>query len=203
MKPSSDYAKYDDEELINLIIQRREEALTQLYERYKNLIFSLAVVIVDDRPIAEEIMLDVFMLVWQKAASYDAKKARVRTWLTHIVRNHAIDVMRRRTIRPDRSALHLDKLTRQDAPLQENPQASAEFALRRANVRAALNSLPYEQEQVLVLAYFGGYTQFQIAEILQEPIGTIKTRIRLAMKKLRVILEEGKEPVDQRISLHS
>jgi RNA polymerase sigma-70 factor, ECF subfamily len=203
MQRSSDYAKYDDEELISLIIQRREEALTQLYERYKNLVFSIAVVIVDDRRIAEEIMLDVFMRVWQKAASYDVKNASVRIWLTHIVHNHAIDVVRRRSTRPDRSALDLDKLTRQDAPLEENPSASAELASRRAKVLAALNSLPYEQEQVLLLAYFGGYSQYQIAELLQEPIGTIKTRMRLAMKKLRAILGGEKEPEDQRISLHS
>lgn len=118
------------------------------------------------------------------------------TWLSHIVRNHAIDVVRRRGTRPDHSALDLDKLTRQDAPLEENPQASAELASRRAKVLDALNSLPYEQEQALILAYFGGYTQFQIAELLQEPIGTIKTRMRLAIKKLRAILEEQQEPVN-------
>lgn len=203
METSTDYARYDDEELISLIIQRREEALTQLYERYRNLVFSIAVFIVDDGPIAEEITLDVFMRVWQKAASYDAKKASVHTWLSRIVRNHAIDVVRRRTKRPDHLALHLDKLTPQDAPLEENPPASAELSLRRGHVLAALNSLPDEQKQVLVLAYFGGYTQLQIAEMLHQPIGTTKTRTRLAIKKLRAILEGEKEPVDQLISLHS
>jgi RNA polymerase sigma-70 factor, ECF subfamily len=110
MRTSSDYARYDDEGLISLIVQSREEALTQLYERYCINVFRIAMFIVDDRLIAEEITLDVFMHVWQKAASYDAKKASVRTWLIYIVRYYVIDVLRSGSVRPDHSALPLEKL---------------------------------------------------------------------------------------------
>jgi RNA polymerase sigma-70 factor (ECF subfamily) len=108
MKSSTDYAKYNDEKLISLIAQLQEEALTQLYERYSRVIFSLALAIVNDQATAEEVTLDVFLRVWQKAGSYRAEQAKVSTWLTHIARHHAIDVLRRRAARPDQHAVHLD-----------------------------------------------------------------------------------------------
>src|SRR3970282_1784007 len=111
MKSSADYARYDDEKLISLIAQLQTEALDQLYERHNRPIFGLALMIVGDRATAEEITLDVFMRVWQKAGSYRADQARVSTWLTHIARHHAIDVLRRRAVRPDHYALSLDEIT--------------------------------------------------------------------------------------------
>jgi DNA-directed RNA polymerase specialized sigma24 family protein len=90
------YARYDDERLLGLISQQQEGALAQLYDRYNRLVFSLAFAIVNDRATAEEITLDVFMRVWQKAGMYRSDQAKVSTWLTHIARNHAIDVLRRR-----------------------------------------------------------------------------------------------------------
>ena len=104
MTSSADYARYDDERLISLIAQLQAGALDQLYDRYNRPIFSLALMIVGDRATAEEITLDVFMRVWQKAGSYRADQARVSTWLTHIARHHAIDVLRRRAVRLDQSA---------------------------------------------------------------------------------------------------
>src|SRR3989337_750363 len=98
MTSSADYARYDDERLISLIAQLQTGALDQLYDRYNRPIFSLALMIVGDRATAEEITLDVFMRVWQKAGSYRADQARVSTWLTHIARHHAIDVLSRRAV---------------------------------------------------------------------------------------------------------
>src|SRR5512144_1683199 len=100
-----DYTRYDDEELISLIAQLQQQALAQLYDRYHRVVFSLALAIVDDRATAEEITLDVFVRVWQKASTYRADQAKVSTWLTHIARNHAIDVLRHRAARPDHYAL--------------------------------------------------------------------------------------------------
>jgi RNA polymerase sigma-70 factor, ECF subfamily len=199
MKSSEDYAAYGDEILIRLIAQSHEQALAQLYDRYNRLIFSLALAIVNDRLTAEEITLDVFMRVWQKAGTYRAEQARVSTWLTHIARHHAIDVLRRRAARLDQSALHWeDAISNVHSP-QPDPQESAELTLRRERIYAALAKLPPEQKQALLLAYFGGYTQSQIAELLEQPLGTIKTRLRLAMQKLREFLIE--EQGDQNKSI--
>lgn len=203
MKSSPDYARYGDETLIGMIAQSQEQALTQLYDRYNRLVFSLALAIVNDRDTAEEITLDVFMRVWQKAGTYRADQAKVSTWLTHIARHHAIDVLRRRAVRVDQSAIHWeDAISNIESPLPD-PQESAELSLRRERIHAALAQLPAEQKQALTLAYFGGYTQSQIAEILAEPLGTIKTRLRLAMQKLRDFLDEEHSLEDKSVLPHS
>jgi len=197
MKSSADYARYDDEKLISLIAQLQAEALDQLYDRYNRPIFSIALMIVGDRATAEEITLDVFMRVWQKAGSYHADQARVSTWLTHIARHHAIDVLRRRAVRPDQYALSLDEMT-PGVPLPaHDPRELAEHSLRRERIRAAIARLPADQRQALRLAYFGGYTQTEIAQALKQPLGTIKTRIKLAMQKLRDFLRDEEEPEDK------
>ncbi len=197
MKSSADYARYDDERLISLIAQLQTEALDQLYDRYNRPIFSLALMIVGDQATAEEITLDVFMRVWQKAGSYRADEAKVSTWLTHIARHHAIDVLRRRAVRPDQYALSLDEMT-PGVPLPaQDPGELAEHSQRRERVHAAIARLPADQKQALTLAYFGGYTQTQIAEALKQPLGTIKTRIKLAMQKLRDFLRDEQAPEEK------
>lgn len=203
MKSSSDYAKYDDEKLISLITQLREEALAQLYDRYSRLVFSLAFAIINDRATAEEITLDVFMRVWQKAASYRSDQAKVSTWLTHIARHHAIDVLRRRAVRLDQYAINWeDALPNQESP-EHNPQEFAELSQQRERVQAALAQLPADQRQALALAYFNGYTQRQIAEVLKQPLGTIKTRLRLAMQKLRDFLHDEPETEKKSVEARS
>lgn len=190
MKSSEDYARYGDEMLISLIAEAQELALAQLYDRYHRLIFSLALAVVNDRETAEEVTLDVFMRVWQKAGTYRAEQAKVSTWLTRIARNHAIDVLRRRAARLDQSALHWEDAISNAESSHPDPQESVEVSLRRERIQAALDQLPHEQKQALILAYFGGYTQSQIAEILAQPLGTIKTRLRLAVQKVREFLNE-------------
>jgi len=197
MKSSSDYARYDDEKLISLIAQLQTEALDQLYDRYNRPIFSLALMIVGDRATAEEITLDVFMRVWQKAGSYRAEQARVSTWLTHIARHHAIDVLRRRAVRPDQYALSLGEITPGLPFLAQDPGELVEQSLRQERIHAAIARLPADQKQALILAYFGGYTQTQIAEALKQPLGTVKTRIKLAMQKLRDFLRDEQEQEDK------
>ena len=199
MKSSEDYAVYGDETLIRLIAQSQEQALAQLYDRYHRLIFSLALAIVNDRATAEEITLDVFMRVWQKAGTYRAEQAKVSTWLTYIARHHAIDVLRRRAARVDHSAIHWEESTSHVESSEPDPQESAELSLRRERIRAALAKLPPEQKQALILAYFDGYTQSQIAKLLAQPLGTIKTRLRLAMQKLREFLSQEQGDQDKSV----
>lgn len=203
MKSSEDYVLYSDEKLVSLIAQAHEQALAQLYDRYNRLIFSLALAIVNDRESAEEITLDVFMRVWQKAGTYRAEQAKVSTWLTHIARHHSIDVLRRRAVRLDQTAVHGEDAIRNLESSQPSPQESAELSLRRVRIQTALAQLPVEQRQALLLAYFGGYTQSQIAEILGQPLGTIKTRLRLAVQKLREFLKDEQRYKDKSIAPHS
>jgi RNA polymerase sigma-70 factor, ECF subfamily len=203
MKPSPDYARYDDESLISLITQSREAALAQLYDRYNRLVFSLALAIVNDRETAEEITLDVFMRVWQKAGSYRSDQAKVSTWLTHIARHHAIDVLRRRSVRPDQYAVDWEDSIPDHVSPEHNPQEFAELSQQRERVQAALAQLPEEQKQALLLAYFNGYTQHQIAERLKQPLGTIKTRLRLAMHKLRDFLRDEQDAEKKSVEARS
>jgi RNA polymerase sigma-70 factor (ECF subfamily) len=199
MSSPAEYARYDDERLMSLIAQLQEEALTQLYERYSRVIFSLALAILNDRATAEEVTLDVFLRVWQKADSYRVEQAKVSTWLAHITRNQAIDVLRRRSVRLDHSAVDWEAVRFEIASLEGDPQEFVELSLRREQVYLALAQLPAEQQQVLILAYFGGYTQRQIAETLKQPLGTIKTRLRLAMQKLRDFLHDERGLPDKSI----
>ena len=202
MKSSSDYARYNDEQLIHLITKAQEGALSQLYDRYNRLVFSLALAVVNDRATAEEITLDVFMRVWQKADSYRAEQAKVSTWLTHIARHHAIDVLRRRSVRSDQYSVNLEDALPLSDSAEPTPHESVELSQQREHVQAALAQLPEEQKQALILAYFNGYSQSEIAQVLHQPLGTVKTRLRLAMQKLRDFLyeEQGmqKKSVDAR-----
>jgi RNA polymerase sigma-70 factor, ECF subfamily len=203
MKPSVDYTRYDDERLISLIVQSDEDALAQFYDRYNRLVFSLALAIINDRATAEEITLDVFMRIWQKAGTYRSDRAKVTTWLTHITRHHAIDVLRRRAVRLDQYAAQWDDALSHADGSQPDPQESAERSLRRKRVRAALAQLPADQKQAVILAYFGGYSHQQIAEALKQPLGTIKTRVRSALQKLRESLGDERETQDTSVAVPS
>ena len=174
----------DDVALIRQIAQAKPEALGELYDRYGRLVYSLAYAIIADQAVAEEITQDVFIRVWQRAGTYRPEQAQVSTWLTAITRHHAIDVLRRHKARPEGSSLSWDDLP----PLTlaaHDLEDQAERSVQEARVRAAIAALPADQQEALALAYLHGYTQQQIAERLRQPLGTIKTRIRAAMQKLR------------------
>jgi RNA polymerase sigma-70 factor, ECF subfamily len=203
MKSPPDYTRYEDEKLIGLISQHQEGALAQLFDRYNHLVFSLAFAIVNDRATAEEITLDVFMRVWQKAESYRFEQAKVSTWLSHIARNHAIDILRRRAARLDQYATHWEDSISDPEPGENDPQEHTEISLQRERIHSALAQLPQEQKQALELAYFKGYTQRQIAEVLKQPLGTIKTRFRLALQKLRDILRDEQETEKKSVEVPS
>jgi RNA polymerase sigma-70 factor (ECF subfamily) len=166
------------------------DALSELYDRYHRLVFSLALSTVGDHGTAEEITLDVFARVWEKADTYRPGRAQVNTWLTSIARYRAIDELRRRGARPDQHSVDWAQVPTSDTPQVNGPEAVTQQALQRKRVRTALAQLPEEQQQVLILAYFRGYTQREIADSLDQPLGTVKTRIRLGMQKLRAALAD-------------
>jgi RNA polymerase sigma-70 factor (ECF subfamily) len=186
------YSSLDDQALMRMIAQARAEALSELYDRYSRLVYSLALHTLGDAAVAEEVTQDVFFRVWEKAGTYRAEQAKVGTWLTSITRNRAIDMLRRREVRPEGHSLGWEELAETNEPRSQNPNPEdlAAQVLQGLQVRAAVDQLPADQQKALSLAFFGGYSHSEIAEQLGEPLGTVKTRIRMAMQKLRNILEE-------------
>lgn len=185
-----DAHQLDDNRLIALIMREQQDALGVLYDRYSRLVFSMAYRTVGDHGLAEEITQEVFLRVWEKAHTYRPDQAKVITWIASITRYRAIDHLRRQKIRPEGNQAAWD-----DGLVQENAEAAhveqiVELRQRQRKVRAALALLPEEQRRALALAFFYGYSHSQIAETLRQPLGTIKTRIRSGMQKLRQLLEE-------------
>lgn len=185
-----DYTHYSDHTLIRLIANSQEAALGELYDRFSRLVFSIAVSSVGNSAIAEEITQDVFLRVWEKADTYRINQGQVKTWIASIARNRSIDVIRRQKIRPEGHLSPWEEVFEHNLPDAIEIEETVEVIQRRDRVKKAIAQLPAEQLQALSYAYFQGYSHREIAQILDEPLGTIKTRIRLAMEKLRRILLE-------------
>lgn len=185
-----DFSSLEDENLIEHIIGGQTEALGVLYDRYSRMVFSLALHITGDAAKAEEITLDVFTRIWEKASTYRADRAKVNTWITSLARYRAIDVLRREKARPEGHSVRLELVDYELHASNPGPERVAASAIRQQRVREALASLPDDQRTVLELAYFAGLTHQQIAEKLGLPLGTAKTRIRLGLQKLRRALED-------------
>jgi len=188
---SLDYSKLRDESLLYMICRRHEAALGELYNRYSGLVFSIALEIVGDRGLADDILQEVFASVWQKADSYRMDRGEVKVWLASLARHRAIDVRRKQDHCPEGHTVDLATVDFSLAASTPDPEEAAAAALQEQRLREALHTLPAEQRQALQLAYFGGLTTKEIAERLGEPQGTIKTRIRLALLKLRQALEDA------------
>jgi RNA polymerase sigma-70 factor (ECF subfamily) len=187
-----DYSGLDDQSLLRLIASAKTAALGEFYDRYSRLVYSLALFILNDPESAEEVTQDVFMRIWEKAETYRSEQAKVSTWLTSITRNRSIDVLRRQRARPEGHRVGMEDsafeaLVAADLP---DPEEAVIGNFQAHKVRAAISELPQNQRQALLLAYYGGYSHSEIAAALNEPLGTVKTRIRMAMQKLRSLLEE-------------
>lgn len=180
----------EDAALIARIARGETAALDALYDRYSRLVFSVVLTTLGDRSTAEEATLDAFMRVWRSAASYDPSRGKVSTWLLTVARHHAIDILRRGSTRAESRSVSLDDLFFAADPDATDPGADVELSAQRKRVREALEQLPTEQRQALALAYFKGLSQKEIADQLKQPLGTVKTRIRLAMSKLRTLLAD-------------
>jgi RNA polymerase sigma-70 factor, ECF subfamily len=173
------------------IAAAQTEALGQLYDLYGRLVFSLAVQIVGDETVAEEVHQDVFVQIWNKAKTYDPEQGKLVTWLARIARNRAIDTLRRQGSRPEghRTDFAEDTLEELADPEDELEQ-EVELKQQKARLRRAVAGLPRDQQTVLELAFFLEMSHQEIANRLNEPLGTVKTRLRLAMQKLRQALVE-------------
>lgn len=182
------YQDLTDQELVSEISDRNRDAFAALYDRYGRRVFGMAARLLNDAVSSEEVTQDVFMRVWNRAESYAPDKGKFTTWLFRIAHNRAIDELRKR--RRDKSrhaddiADHWDLESTDIAP-PDAAVANSEYA----TVRKALATLPDPQRQVVELSYFKGLTQSEIATQTGQPLGTVKTRMRLALRKLHTALE--------------
>jgi RNA polymerase sigma-70 factor, ECF subfamily len=192
--PITDPVRLEDDILLRAIAGGQSAALGTLYDRYSRLVFSLAYHIVNDEGVAEEVTQEVFLQVWNKAGSYQIGLGKVSTWLTSVARHRAIDSLRRRNVRPEGNLAQWDDSDDPAEPQWVDPlnvEAQVDLTMQSRVVRQAIAQLPGEQQKALALAYFQGLSHQEIAEKTGEPLGTIKTRIRLAMQKLRQVLENA------------
>lgn len=176
-----------DEDLMQLVQRAEAAAFEVVYDRHSGAAFSLAYRMCGARQLAEEVVQEAFLSIWRSGARYDRARGSVRTWILGITHHRAIDVLRRGVVQ--------DRHRASDEGIEERFEASertdVEVARREEalEVRGALDVLPDEQRRAIELAYYGGFTQSEIAEMLSVPIGTVKGRMRLGMEKMRDKLE--------------
>ena len=174
-----------DEELVEAVAQADEDALGQLYDRFGKVAYGLAYKILQDAALAEDAVQEAFLQIWRGAGSYRRERAKASTWLLTFVHRRAVDLVRR-------------EQARRTSPAVSEPQGSGPGAdeavvarSRREIVQDALRRLPAEQREPIELAYYAGLTQSDLAERLDQPLGTIKSRMFTGLQRLRVLLAEA------------
>ena len=182
------YVELSDKEVLDLIVEHDREALETLYDRYRSGIYSLAMHMLRDLGAAEEVTQDVFFNVWRRASSYHSQRGSVTSWLFSIAHHRTIDELRRRKREQTRVQQGVDLSNKPSEDNEGDPIAYATSQFERGQLEDALCTLRPEQREIVVLAYFGGLTHSEISKKLGQPLGTVKTRMRLALRKLRDVL---------------
>jgi RNA polymerase sigma-70 factor (ECF subfamily) len=183
----TDIRNLADEEVMQLVQRGRPNAFELLYDRHGGAAFSLAYRMVGSRATAEDVTQEAFLSIWRSRLKYEPARGSVRTWVLGIVHNRAIDALRRNVVQ-ERGRADFEGVEEQ----REAPQRTEVEAARRqeaTSVRSAIGELPDEQSRVIELAYFGGFSHTEIAEMLGTPVGTVKGRMRLGLEKLSRSLE--------------
>jgi RNA polymerase sigma-70 factor (ECF subfamily) len=183
-----DLAHLSDEALVALVARVDDGALAELYDRFGHVAYGLALRVVRDPSLAEDAVQEAFLAVWRSAARFVPERAKASTWILTVVHRRAVDIVRREE-------------PRRTEPLEAAPQPSANLTedeawlrLQRTRVQEALRKLPDQQREALELAYFGGFTQSELADRLGEPLGTIKSRMFTGLARLRELLADtGRE----------
>jgi RNA polymerase sigma-70 factor (ECF subfamily) len=177
-----------DEELMELVAGNDADAFEVVLERHADAAFALAYRICGRRPAAEDIAQEAFLSVWRSGARYDRARGSVRTWTLGIVHNRAVDSLRRSSVHERRRVSDEGIEDTLEAPERTESQAVEKATSRE--IRGALDELPSEQRKVIELAYFGGFTHVEIASMIGTPVGTVKGRMRLGLRKLRDRLQD-------------
>jgi RNA polymerase sigma-70 factor (ECF subfamily) len=185
-----EFQDLEDRQLIQRTALGDKEALEELYTRYSTGVYALARFMLRQEALAEEATQDIFLNIWLKASSYEPDRGEPRAWIMSVAHHKVVDIIRSRrrniTITDPKEYETLDLLPSSQIATDEE----AELNLERECIRKALSALPPIQREVIILAYYGGYSQSEIAQKLNQPLDTIKTRVRLAMQKLRAQLEQ-------------
>lgn len=181
-------AALEDKELIEAIVAGQSGALSELYDRYSGILMALSQRILHDPADGEEVLQETFLQVWNQAARYDSKRSSVSTWLVLIVRSRSIDRLRSRQVKQRT----VTAATRENPTTHASPEGAGNVLRqeRQYRLQEEMAKLPAEQRQVLEMAFYGGLTQSEIARQTGIPLGTVKTRTLLAMKKLRAGLRD-------------
>jgi len=177
-------AHLSDEAVLALIARSDEQALAELYRRFGRLAYGLAFRILRDDALAQDAVQEAFLGVWRAAGRFTAERSKPSTWLLTLVHRRAVDLVRREERR------RTEPLPPEAEPAGAEAADEAELAARRQTIRAALRQLPPEQREAIELAYYGGYTQSELAERLGQPLGTIKSRMFTGLARLRDALGE-------------
>jgi len=187
-----DRYSWPDERLMEAVAARDEIAFSVIYDRYVDVVYSTAFRVLGDVQLAEDATQDIFVRLWRAPGRFEPARGRFLTWLLSVVRNRAVDELRARGRRRRRESVPQDPegdFLETIPGDSDDPVSSVQLHERQELVRCALASLPREQRLALELSYFSGFTQQQLSEALNEPLGTGKTRIRLGMQKLRRALD--------------
>jgi RNA polymerase sigma-70 factor (ECF subfamily) len=186
---ANDIRDLADEEVMQLVQDGNPRAFELLYDRHGGAAFSLSYRMVGNRVTAEDITQEAFLSIWRSRLRYDQARGSVRTWVLGIVHNRAVDALRRSVVHDRRRETMEGIEERHEARERTDVEAARREETR--TIRSALDTLPEEQRRTIELAYFGGFSHSQIAELLNEPIGTVKGRMRLGLDKMRRQLSEG------------
>ena len=183
------YRGLRDGQLVELVAQKDAGALEALYDRYGRAAYSLARRILTEETLAQDVVQEVFLSLWRDARRFDAGRGTVATYLLSMTHHRAVDVVRRE------ENLRRWRTSDEGLELEPDPKARVEDEVeaseRRAEVRAALAELPAAQREALLLAYFGGYTQREVAALMGVPLGTVKTRMAAGMRKMKEALQDA------------
>ncbi|MGH2923556.1 MAG: RNA polymerase sigma factor [Solirubrobacterales bacterium] len=178
-----------DEELMPLVAARDARAFEVFFDRHAGPAYSLAYRIVGDRAAAEDVTQEALLSIWRGRAPFDRARGSVRSWALGIVRNVAIDHLRREARGPARSVAGDELIEREAAPERTDRDVARRETTRE--VQGVLEALPDDQSRVIRLAFFAGFSHSEIAAMLNEPLGTVKGRMRLGMEKIRAAISEG------------
>ena len=182
------YEELEDGQLLEFIADKDRAALEALYTRYSGPVYSLAMHLLRDPGASEEVTQDTFFNVWRRGSSYKSDRGSVTAWLFSIAHHRTIDELRKRRRDQTRIQHGVDMSQRPTEARSDNPSECATAQYEASRLKEALTILRPEQREVVVLAYFGGFTHSEIARKLDQPLGTVKTRMRLAIKKLRGVI---------------
>jgi RNA polymerase sigma-70 factor (ECF subfamily) len=185
----ADIRNLADEEAMHLVQEGNPRAFELIYDRHGGAAFSLAYRMVGNRVTAEDITQEAFLSIWRSRLRYDQARGSVRTWVLGIVHNRAIDALRRSIVHDRRRETMEGIEERHEARERTDVEAARREEAR--SIRTALDTLPEDQRRTIELAYFVGFSHSQIADLLNEPIGTVKGRMRLGLEKMRRQLSEG------------